>query len=193
MNAPQLYVIHTLPILFTSSEIWRSTIFLDAESHRIPICKESHNSFTRVITEDINPLIYLGHAARLCEEIFHVTNTTIKGFLLPLGCIKSYISQMWTQKILSSPTSFDFCKITTWGQMSVAPDKEGMFLLTRCWLLQLSEKTTSSFYLPSGPSNYFKINLAISPLCYSCGWKRWLAGVVGSCKYVTYTITVSHR
>lgn len=110
MNAPQLYVIHTLPILFTSSDIWRSTIFLEADSHRRPICKESHYSFTRVITEDINPLIYLGHAARLCEEIFHVTNTTIKGFLLPLGCIKSSISQMWTQKIFSSPTPFDLCK-----------------------------------------------------------------------------------
>jgi hypothetical protein len=124
----------------------------------------------------------------------YVTNTTAKGFLLPLCCIKSSISQMCKQKILNSPTSFDFYKITTWEQMSAPPDKEGMFTLTRCWPAQLSEKITSSFYLPSAPSNYFTINLANSPLCYSCGWKRWLADVECSCKYVTYAITDScHR
>jgi len=124
----------------------------------------------------------------------YVINTTTKGFLLPLGYIKSSISQMCKQKILNSPMSFDFCKITTWEQMSVAPDKEGMFILTRCWPLQLSAKTPSTFYLPSAPSNYFKINLANSPLCYSCRWKGWLADVEGSCKYVTYVITGScHR
>ena len=124
----------------------------------------------------------------------YVTNTTTKGFLLPLCCIKSSISQICKQKILSPPTSFDFCKISTWGQMSVPPGKEGMFTLTRCWPVQLSEKTTSSFYLLSASSNYFTINLANSLLCYSCGWKGTLADVEGSCKYVTYAITnICHR
>ena len=51
-----------------------------------------------------------------------------------------------------------------------------------------------SFYLPSAPSNYFKINVVNSPLCYSCGWSRWLADMEGSCKYATYAITDScHR
>jgi hypothetical protein len=53
-------------------------------------------------------LIYLGYAARLCEEIFLCYKPTTKSFLLSLGCIKSSISQMCKQQNTEFSYSFWF-------------------------------------------------------------------------------------